>query len=170
MRSVLAKRGKYSHVNAKRKMTLAWAASWARRSTDEGLESETRSLLAILSVVSGEPPTPTPYDCTRSRTHVRMHVEKRMSAPYCPADSSGHVRCSAQKLRARASVGGTRRQAAGHVREPTGSEWLANPEIPTVHAVQTSSSSPSSGVLMLEAKTDNHKMENGRGVPCLVEL
>jgi hypothetical protein len=157
---VLAKRGKYSHVNAKRKMTLAWAASWARRSTEEGLESETRSLgLAILSVVSGEPPTPTPYDCTRSRTHVRMHVEKRMSAPYCPADSSGHVRCSAQKLRARASVGGTRRQAAGQVREPTGSDWLVDPEIPTVHAVQTSSSSPRASDLM-------RKLQNFWDVAC----
>jgi hypothetical protein len=141
--SVLAKRGKHSHVNAKRKMTLASAASWVRRSTEEGLESETRSLgLVILSVVSGEPSTLTPCDCTYSKTHVRMHVDKRMIVSYCPTDSSGHLRCSSQKLRARASVSGTSRQAARQVREPTGSDWLANQEIPTVHAVQTSSSSP----------------------------
>ena len=115
VRSVLANRGKYSHAKAKRKMALATADSCNNKSTDEGLDRETNVIFC-----AGSAAPLTPYDCALKIAQLRIHVLKRIKAPYCPDDKTGHVVCSAPSFPASASgveaFRGTRRHVAGLVK------------------------------------------------------
>ena len=96
-------------------MALATADSCDNKSTDEGLERETNVIFC-----AGSAAPLTPYDCALKIAQLRIHVLKRIKAPYCPDDKTGHVVCSAPSFPASASgveaFRGTRRHVAGFVK------------------------------------------------------